>query len=437
MSLPKIDNELLESNRQKLIAWQQIQHSRNVEGTRLHLGSGHAKMPGYINVDLYAPEADRNEDFRHLSDAPNSVAEICTHHAIEHIPVRDIFPTFQHWFEILAPGGTLECGSPDLELMAQSFLEGNENKRWTHDIWTLQGSQTEDPQFAPNGGFSPRDYFPFSEGQVHTGCISMGTAVRMLEDIGFRMIDADWYDANGAALSWFIYCEKPLTNPIGDILERDCVIGTFTNKTLYLPQLWASAKKQIPQVQFITRIQRGPINVGMSLLREDFIKSGKRYAIFLDDDIVILNPDIVKNSLRLLVNEKFGEASVYSTFEKSALTEPYNPNRRGLKNRQHKWSTGYWKAVDLHKVGHILPDMNLPYPNLAVDTSYSVAIRAAGFEIGISADYVYHVMKDTKYWKHEGDATNAYLKEKWSDIFYHSWASWDGNVLDWQNGQFD
>jgi hypothetical protein len=378
-----------------------------------------------VNVDPYTEESDCKDDMSHLSFAPNSAIEIVSHHALEHIPMRDVFPTLKHWYDILSPGGTLEVGMPDVELCFQGFLEAPEEKKWNRFIWTVYGAQTDSEAVHV---WSPELTSPFSQGQVHMGGFSLGYFVRMLENIGFRMLNAFNYDGYNTP-SFFVYAIKPypLQNT-GTLLEQDTAIGTFTNKTTYITDLWKSANKHIPHVEFITRFQRGPINKGMSLLREDFIASGKRYWCFLDDDIQFLNPDIIKNALTTLVNGKFGAVSVYSTFEPSALTVPYNPS--GLTTRPHKWATGYFILVDSKKVGTILPDMNLPDPDTAVDTSYSVCIRASGYDIGISADYVYHVKKNTRTREDVIGKTNTYLAIKYGQ-FYFDYAQYDGNVIEW------
>jgi hypothetical protein len=251
----------------------------------------------------------------------------------------------------------------------------------------------------------------------------------MLEDIGFRMIDVYHYWWYGCPMI-FIYAVKPEPNPpIKSILEKDVALGVFTNKTAFLPALWASVYKQFPQIPFITRIQRGMINEGMRLLREDFLKSKIRYWVFLDDDIVFLHPDTIKNALEYMIAEKFACMSVFSTFEPSALGEPYNPNKLGLEKRETRWATGYFICVDSWKVGHILPDMNLPDGNTSVDTSYSVSIVANGYNIGISPDYVYHVKKQVWAKPDIIDITNKYLMNKWGE-FYYSIAKYDYNVID-------
>jgi hypothetical protein len=252
-----------------------------------------------------------------------------------------------------------------------------------------------------------------------------------LEDIGFIILNAFNYDGYGTP-SLFIYAKKPAPRPVGNILEQETVMGTFTNKTSAVVDLWQSAYKYLPEIPFITRVQRGPINAGMSMLREDFIKTGKRYWCFLDDDIQFLNPDIMRNALETMQAGKYSVVSVYSTFDRNVLTAPYNAHDPRLISRPLRWAVGYFILVDSQKVGDILPDMNLPDPNTSIDTSYSMAVRAAGFDIGISPDYVYHLMKPVVSNPEVIEKTNKYLMEKWGN-FYFEWTQYDGVVLEWEH----
>jgi glycosyltransferase involved in cell wall biosynthesis len=410
-----IDWNELAKNREKVVAWQTEAWSKKKDGLRLHLGSGHIHLSGYVNVDPYTDEADVKEDMRYISFPPNSAIEIVSHHALEHIPQRDVLPTLRLWYDTLAPGGTLEVGIPDVELCAQAFLEASESQRWGNYIWTIYGWQAH----ADGTGFSP--------GQIHMAGFSLGYFVRILEDIGFRMLDAFNYDGNGTP-SLFVYAEKPNIKSAPKLLEQDVVIGTFTNKSTQITKLWESAHKHVPNVKFITRFHRGGINAGMSLLREDFLATGKRYWVFLDDDIQFLNPDIINNALRTLISGKYGAVSVYSTFDTESLTKPYDASK--LVAREARWATGYFIMVDSHKVGQVLPDMNLPDANTSIDTSYSVSIRAAGYNIGISPDYVYHFKKEVWMKPDVVEITNKYLMKKWGK-FYFDICQYDHNVIDW------
>jgi hypothetical protein len=416
-----IDKNEMARNREKLMAWQREHWFRKEDNIlRLHLGSGHLYLNGYKNVDPYTIEADYKEDMRELpSFKSNTVNEIVSHHALEHIPQRDVFPTLQKWYDLLVPGGTLEIGMPDVELCMQTFLEASEKEKWDFDIFTLYGWQMEDSDTS------------FSLGQTHMAGFSLGRFVRMLEDIGFRMLEAYNYDGMGTP-SLFIYAIKPVAfENRGTILEQDTAIGTFTNKATCIVDLWKSVNKYIPHIKFMTRFNRGGINLGMSLLREDFVASGKRYWCFLDDDIQFLNSDIIKNALELLVKEKYGAVTVYSTFNTDVFSKPYDASK--LISRSAKWAVGYFIMVDSHKVGNILPDMNLPDPNTSIDTSYSVDIRMAGYDIGMSSDYVYHLFKEVKSNPMVIDITNKYLMNKYGQ-FYYDWCQYPENVIEW-NGE--
>jgi hypothetical protein len=352
-----IDQKLLAENRNKLVSWQNQQWNRNADGIRLHLGSGKVHLDKYINIDLYSDTADLKEDIRYLpSFKPNTVKEIVAHHVLEHLPLRDSYPTLKRFYEVLEPNGTIELGLPDFELSAQFFLESSENDKWKQNIYKIFGGQTEDPGFKMDGESEPTEYFEFQEGQVHRAGFSLGYFVRMVENIGFRMIRCFWYDAYGSP-SFFVYAYKPEPPVYKSILEKDVALGVFTNKCLYLSNLWESVNKFLPQIPFFTRIQRGPINIGMKLLQEDFRKSKKRFHIYLDDDIAFINTDIIKNALEYLVSEKHGCVSVYSDFDNKCLITPYNPKERKLESRPHRWATGYFICVDNLRLSDVEPDL--------------------------------------------------------------------------------
>ena len=124
-----IDSLEMIQNRDILLGWQKEHWNRKEKGIRLHLGSGHLKLKEYINIDPYTEESDRKDDMRSLDFKPNSVSEIVSHHALEHIPIRDVWKTLNHWFDILSPNGTVEIGMPDIELCCQSFLESSEREK--------------------------------------------------------------------------------------------------------------------------------------------------------------------------------------------------------------------------------------------------------------------------------------------------------------------
>jgi SAM-dependent methyltransferase len=428
--LQSIDYNELARNRDWLINFQKENWiNTDPKAICLHLGSGHLKLPGFIDIDKYTKEADLKADITDLPFEENSVSRIVCHHVIEHLPIHSTFKMLKHWYKILQPGGILDLGLPDIEMCAQTFLNSPEDQKWSWNIFTLLGAQTEPEDVGPRG-LNIRDDFPFNAGQVHMGGFSMGVFIRMLEDIGFKISDGKFYDGMGTP-SFFIYAYKPeQPKSLGTILEQDCCIGVFTNKITYIKDLWKSCQKFIPHVQFITRINRGSINLGMEILRQDFIKSGKRYWVFMDDDILILNSDIIKNALETLVNGKYGIVGVYSTFKPESITQPYDAN--GLESRVYNgFIPGYFMCVDSQKVRMVEPDLNLPDSNTSIDTSYCCSVRAKGYDLGISADYVYHVDKGVMANTGVIDITNQYLMNKWGN-YYFSNSVYDGCVIEWK-----
>jgi len=421
-----IDNNQLIQNREKLIVWQQQRRTRDVEGLRLNLASGNTHLPGYVNVDLYSPGADRKEDIRSLTFKPNSAVEIIAQHCIEHLPFREVFATLQHWYDILDYRGTIEIGMPDIELCFQCFLEGSDDEKWQKYIWMIYGEQTEASAIEKN---NIRTKLPFSPGLVHRGGFSLGYMIRMMEDIAFRMLDAYNYDGYGAPCLFIYAMKPPKIEKSRSILEEDVAIGSFTNRTDYIPTLWQSANKYLPHIPFVSRINRDNIVKNMTLLRQDFIKTGKRFWVYLDDDIQFLNSDIIKNALIELVAQKYTIMGVYSTGNPDFITLPYSPAERGMIVRDHTYAVGYFIMVDSAKISYILPDINLPDPNLAIDADFNVTARKHGFAIGISSDYIYHFSQKAHPGIYDSTPTINYLMNKHGE-FYFTYSGYGGSVIE-------
>ena len=217
------------------------------------------------------------------------------------------------------------------------------------------------------------------------------------------------------------------------VLEKDCAIGCFTHRNTYIGYLQESAKKFLPEIPFITVINNAEIADNMSLLRDKFIETGKRFVVYMDDDIMFLNSTIIKDAIETLVKYKAGICTVYSTFDVGSLNAPYDAKGKGLVERYHNYAVGYFILCDQEKVGHILPDKSLPFKNTAVDASFSVAARADGWSIVISPNYVYHLWKNTKANMEQIEPTNAYLMNKYGR-FYFDYSQYGGCCIEWGLG---
>ena len=411
-----INYQELYEGREKLIKWQkETWYNGETSGLCLHLGSGHDNILGYVNVDPYVEESDSKDDMRYLpSFKENSVTKIISNHSLEHLPIRDVYKSFQRWLEILIPGGTVEIAMPDIELLCQMFLECSEKEKYSRRIFEIYGSQTEEAPCWTQKEWSPKDGYPHSEGQMHKSGFSLGEIVRLLEDAGFRMIDAYPYDGWSTGCLYVRAMKPPETDIIPTVLEKDCVIGVFSHHTKYLPALWASANKFLPHIKFMTRIRKDYINANMNQMRTDFMESGKRYQIYLDHDIQFLNSTIIRDALTTMVNNKAACITTYMTYNPDALTREYKTD--GLTSHWQPWCVGYFTGIDTKLINPI-PDLQLAHPNTAIDISTSMTIRKAGYDIFVDKNYVYHLQK---YVPHDVEAdriTQEYIKKKWGSFY--------------------
>ena len=243
----------------------------------------------------------------------------------------------------------------------------------------------------------------------------VGKAINEFFDVDGTIMGLDepsvdwWHVKRGEEIVSKKRSYKPST-----IFEQEVVMGTFTHRTTYLDGLLESVEKFFPELPFIVKINKGPINQNMELLRQEFLATKKRFWIFLDDDIRFLDSDIIQRAVFDLLANKFGMIGVYSTFDPE-----YKLGTDQLECREIGWIPGYFMLVDSKFLSHIQPDLNLPDSNTSIDTSYCMDVRLAGYKIGISPGVVYHTYKEVKSDPKIVDLTNKYLHAKWGDFYFN------------------
>ncbi len=91
---------------------------------RLNWGCGPQPAPGWINSDLLrAPGIDLSCDIRDgLPLADDSVQYVASIHALQDLPYLDVVPALRELRRVLAPGGVLRLGLPDLERGIAAYL---------------------------------------------------------------------------------------------------------------------------------------------------------------------------------------------------------------------------------------------------------------------------------------------------------------------------
>lgn len=409
------------ANRERLVEWQKAFYA-DPSGVRLHLGCGKEVYDGWRNFDAFTtdPGVEYGDFRKPLDFDDNSVDVISCHHALEHIPHSEIEGVLREFVRVLKPGGLLDFAMPDLDISAKDFLnEDNWARKWSLNgrLGALYGGQ-----FAP--------------GMIHMGGLSLRRATEIVINLGCEIVDSFQYDANGTCTAFWILCRKgeaPLVHPT--ILERDVVMGTFTNRTTYLPGLLDSVRKFLPHIQLEIVMQNAPINVNMLALMERFRSTNKRYWLFLDDDIQFLDDRVVDNTIRRMIENDWALAGVYSTFIPESVDEDYAKWIARLPAppvRDVTFVPGYFMLADSEKIGHINPDMNLPDGNTSVDTTYCVDVIAQGHNIGIADSVVYHTRKEGSWVNPDViEPTNQYHFRRWGQ-FYFQVAKYCGNVIEWE-----
>lgn len=90
-------------------------HIPQPQEIRLDLGCGQNPLPGFLRVDLYAPEVDVRQD---LFKFPwpwkdGSVAELHASHFLEHVPRAFRWPFYEECWRILKAEGTMRVIVPN------------------------------------------------------------------------------------------------------------------------------------------------------------------------------------------------------------------------------------------------------------------------------------------------------------------------------------
>jgi len=102
--------------------------------TKLNVGCGGTRMPGYVGIDFRKTKAtDHVTSADRLPYNAQEVDEIFSSHLLEHI--EDINSTFSEWYRVLKPNGKLVIRVPDFEVYCKLFLE----RKWDwKSTWGLR-----------------------------------------------------------------------------------------------------------------------------------------------------------------------------------------------------------------------------------------------------------------------------------------------------------
>jgi len=118
--------------------------------SKLDIGCGKWPKEGYTGVDLYVdhPGVLKLSMWNLQPIGDNTITEIYSSHALEHVPKAMVVPTLMEWYRVMMPEGRLELRVPNLEWCVRSWLEHKTNDWW---LDTIFGNQNHIGEFHKTG----------------------------------------------------------------------------------------------------------------------------------------------------------------------------------------------------------------------------------------------------------------------------------------------
>lgn len=139
--------------------------------TRLNIGAGNKRLPGYTGVDaVERPAADIVAPAWDIPLPDGSVDEILGVHIFEHFYRWQCDDVIKEWHRLLKPGGDLNLELPDFFKTCRNVVEGLKGKHPDQlTYWSLWGDpRDKDIYMAHHWGWSPETMKEFLEANGFT-----------------------------------------------------------------------------------------------------------------------------------------------------------------------------------------------------------------------------------------------------------------------------
>ena len=169
---------------------------------RVNLASGHHPKAGWLNVDLFAPDADLRLDLREpLPFRDNSVAVVYCEHFFEHLDYPNVADAVAWTLEtaespsealgflrecrrVLVPGGVLDIVVPDAEIIIGEYVNRHQPGCPVPAWWGPAWCDTE----------LHRVNYLFRQGREHKYAYDYETLRRVIESAGFVGVERRPFD---------------------------------------------------------------------------------------------------------------------------------------------------------------------------------------------------------------------------------------------------
>ncbi len=153
---------------------------------RLHLGSGPNHKVGWVNIDLFHPDADLQLDLRDPWPFPSeSASHIYSEHVFEHFDYYDEVPHFlSESMRILRRDGIFDVGVPDTEWPLRAYQDPED------EYWKMVG------KWHPRECVTQLDHinYHFRQRGEHKYAWDCETLQITLESHGFTMVERRGFD---------------------------------------------------------------------------------------------------------------------------------------------------------------------------------------------------------------------------------------------------
>jgi predicted SAM-dependent methyltransferase len=151
---------------------------RNGRPLKLHLGCGHIRKDGWVNIDAdMRCFPDVAADITRPLPFPNdTVDEIECCHLFEHLTYAEATAVLTDWRRVLKKGGTLSLELPDFDKCVKMFYSRGDPDAHELALFGIYGQVTDNKK---------------KEYQIHKHCWVPSTLISELEKAGFRDISEE------------------------------------------------------------------------------------------------------------------------------------------------------------------------------------------------------------------------------------------------------
>ena len=113
-----------------------------VQRNYMNLGSADDRIPGYVAVDFFSPNAGYGADLRYPLLIDDAVFDgIFTEHTLEHLNYTEVARILAECRRILKPGGVIRIVVPDLSIFVEHYVSNNESwfRDWEREVLQPRG----------------------------------------------------------------------------------------------------------------------------------------------------------------------------------------------------------------------------------------------------------------------------------------------------------